>query len=198
MEIFKFIIVSFLLFTFNVAFAQNFEEAFKKKEVETAPIFPGCQEYKGNNQDLMKCLVKELHKLIGKNLNTDVPRTSTPKKILAVKAKFVINPMGEIEDVEAVKGDSELMAQVENAFYKVSSYLKDKNLKIEPARKKDGTAVSLSLTQDVKLRNPRYARDLIRYYNSIGYTPNEILSELRQESIFEYSEQQISRIIGRN
>ncbi|MBV7441902.1 energy transducer TonB [Weeksellaceae bacterium TAE3-ERU29] len=194
----RFIVMGLLLFIFNITLAQSFEEAFKKKEVETAPIFPGCQEYEGNNQDLMKCLVKELHKLIGKNLNTDFPWTSTPKKILAVKAKFVINPMGEIEDVEAVKGDSELMEQVENVFYKVSSYLKDKNLKIEPARKKDGTAVDLSLTQNIKLRNPGYARDLIRYYNSIGYTPNEIESELRRENIFKYNEQQISRIIERN
>ena len=138
-------------------------EAPKKEErtvtvtvnrVAQMAVYPGCEKYRGNKRELIKCFGEQLGDDILKYLDTEFPDVN--KETVGVRLEFHVDQNGYITNIDPKFGDEVFKPEAKRALEKTAEYLRRKGQVIEPARMDDGSKAILIFTQDVKLRNPNY------------------------------------------
>lgn len=120
--------------------------------VQDMAVYPGCEKYRGNKRELIKCFGQELQNDILRYLDTEFPNTD--KKQVAVQLEFHVTPEGYISNITPKRGDDVFKPQAKEALERAADYLKRKGKKIEPAKMADGTKATLIFNNSVVLQNP--------------------------------------------
>ncbi|MGI9525613.1 MAG: hypothetical protein ACR2MS_00720 [Weeksellaceae bacterium] len=115
-------------------------------------VYPGCEKFRGNKRELIKCFGQELQNDILRYLDTEFP--DTDKKQVAVQLEFHVTPEGYISNITPKRGDDVFKPQAKEALERAADYLKRKGRKIEPAKMADGTKATLIFNNSVVLQNP--------------------------------------------
>ncbi|MBV7441065.1 hypothetical protein KRX57_06495 [Weeksellaceae bacterium TAE3-ERU29] len=117
-------------------------------------VYPGCEKYKGNKRELIKCFGDKLGEDILRYLDTEFPDVN--KETVGVRLEFHVDQNGYITNINPKHGDDVFKPEAKRALEKTAEYLRRKGQVIEPAKMDDGSKAILIFNQDVKLRNPNY------------------------------------------
>ena len=159
-------------------------------------IYPGCEEFKGDKRNLVRCFAKKLDKDIEKYAKPKFPK-NVYKKRVGARVEFKINTNGEITNVDPKYGDVEFHPEAKRTIEKVAEQLKKNKQKIIPAKYDDGEDAILIYVHDIKLDNPNYnyVYDIVSTYKKGNRSVDEILDTLNNNSSNEYTEKDIREII---
>lgn len=122
--------------------------------VSEMAVYPGCEKYRGEKRELIKCFGEKLGGDIMKYLNTEFPDVN--KEAVSVRLEFHVDENGYITNINPKFGDDVFKPEAKRALEKTAEYLRRKGQIIEPAKMSNGDKVKLIFTQDVKLQNPNY------------------------------------------
>ena len=122
--------------------------------VKDMAIYPGCEKFRGNKRELIKCFGDELTKDILRYLDTEFPDVKKDK--VAVQLEFHVSTDGRIVDINPKAGDDVFKPEAKRALQKAADNLVSKGKKIEPATMADGTKAILIFQNNVILQNPDY------------------------------------------
>lgn len=136
----------------------------KKEERATEPVtvnrvaemavYPGCEKYKGDKRQLIKCFGDQLENDILRYLNTEFPDVN--KESVGVRLEFHVDKNGYITNIDPKYGDEVFKPEAKRALEKTAEYLRRKGKIIQPAKMADGSTAVLIFTRDVRLKNPNY------------------------------------------
>lgn len=122
--------------------------------VQNMAIYPGCEKYRGNKRELIKCFGKEFGEDILRFMDNEFP--DIDKEYVAVKVEFHVDKDGTIKNVNPKFGDDIFKPESKRAVEKAAAYLKRRNRLIEPATMADGSKATLIFSQRLTLKNPDY------------------------------------------
>lgn len=136
-------------------------------KVRDMAIYPGCEELKGDNKELILCFAEKLNDDFSRNFDMRFPTETMivkgkpverpiDREIISVLLEFHVNTEGEITDVTAKKGDAVIFSRAKYALKRVAKDLKKQGKKIIPAKMADGSDVTITMSLPVRLRNPKY------------------------------------------
>ena len=159
-------------------------------------IYPGCEEFKGDKRNLVRCFAKKLDKDIEKYAKPKFPK-NIYKKYVGARVEFNINTNGEIISVKPRHGDVEFRAEAKRVIEKVAERLKKNKQKIIPAKYDDGDDAILIFTHSIKLDNPNYnyVYDIVSAYKKENRSINEILDTLNSGDFKKYTKKDVEEII---
>ncbi|MBV7440111.1 hypothetical protein KRX57_01620 [Weeksellaceae bacterium TAE3-ERU29] len=92
-------------------------------------IYPGCEEFKGDKRNLVRCFKRKLDADIEKYTKLKFPK-NVYKKHVGVRVEFKINTNGEIINVNPKFGDKEFYAEAKYAIEKVAKQSKNNPCKV--------------------------------------------------------------------
>ena len=138
-------------------------------KVTKMAVYPGCEEFKGSNRELIMCFAEKLNNDFFKFFDMKFPTETVmvkgkkierfiDKETVSVILEFHLDTKGEITGITAKKGDEIIFSKAESALKKVAEDLKQQGKKITPVKMTDGSDVSIIMTLPVRLRNPDYPK----------------------------------------
>ncbi len=68
--------------------------------IENAPIYPGCEKYKAN-EERKKCMSQKINKLVSRKFNTDIASEYGLSGVQKIHTQFTIDKNGNVVDVKA-------------------------------------------------------------------------------------------------
>lgn len=122
------------------------------RDVTHMAVFPGCERFTGNKENLQKCLSEQLQKELVGQLS-DFESTAHRQGIdeAVAKVQFIIDKSGKIVEIKPLNGgNAELSKDARNALERISKRMVQKGKYIQPAKFNDGTPVNLMFTIPVK------------------------------------------------
>lgn len=122
--------------------------------VKNMAVYPGCEKYRGDKRQLVRCFGEQLSKDMISNMYTKFPNVD--KEIVKVKLEFLVNTDGEIIDINAVNGDDIFKPQAKKALEKAAENLIRQGKKIEPATMENESKAILIFQTTLMLQNPNY------------------------------------------
>ncbi|MXV37512.1 hypothetical protein GO491_02295 [Flavobacteriaceae bacterium Ap0902] len=131
---------------------ERVKEPVTVNRVADMAVYPGCEKFRGNKRELIKCFGQELQGDILRYLDTEYP--DTDKSQVAVQLEFHVTPDGYITNIVPKRGDDVFKPQAKEALERAADYLRRKGRKIEPAKMADGTNATLIFNNSVVLQNP--------------------------------------------
>ena len=69
--------------------------------VQNVPVFPGCEKYEGNNEDLFECMSNKIGKIVNRKFDTDLANDYGLSGIQRIYVQFKIDKQGNVTDIKA-------------------------------------------------------------------------------------------------
>ena len=133
----------------------NESEPVTIDKVKNMAIYPGCEEFKRNNRDLIMCFGEKLNNDFLKYLDITF-LLDDDREIISAILEFHVDTKGEITAVTAKKGDEIIFSSAEYALKRVAEVLKEQGRKIIPTKIADGSDTTLIMNLPIMVRNPKY------------------------------------------
>jgi len=77
------------------------EVILPSEKVESLPVFPGCEKYRGQRQKLKRCLERRLYRFIRQRFDTDILSEYDFPGRVAVYVQFTVDKQGHITQIKA-------------------------------------------------------------------------------------------------
>ncbi len=101
--------------TFTDLVDEPTEASVPFERVEVVPIYPGCENKRGNEAK-KKCMSEKLTKLIQKKFNTDIAGDLGLSGIQKIQTQFTIDKLGNITDIKTRSPYSQLEKEVKRVI----------------------------------------------------------------------------------
>ena len=192
--------LKFSLFIFLLFITANAQEKQTPQTIDVKmAIYPGCEEYKGNQESLIKCFKENFTKDLFRYLDTESPYRMNskdnkdirePKDSLTAKLQLEVDKNGYITNITSAENNSDFKKRIEQALISVKENLIENRKMIEPA-KLDNSSAKLKFNQTITLKNPNYDNeDWIYYFYKKGYSVDKVYSELKNKG-FNFTKKEI-------
>ena len=76
--------------------------------VESPPVFPGCEKYKGDKDKLKACMSRKIERFIRRHFDRSIGEDIGATGIVKVSAQFVVDENGNVVDIETRSSYKEL------------------------------------------------------------------------------------------
>lgn len=167
----KKLLIAFLTFGSFAVFAQEQKAGtVAVNRVDQMAVYPGCEEFTGDKQQLINCFGQRISKDVIEFLDTEYPVTAETidKNRVAAKIEFEIDTDGNIVNITSTHGDKAFENQAVDAFIKLASKMKSENIHIIPAKMENDQAVKLVFTNSVAIQNPMDEKEKVEARKKLG------------------------------
>ncbi len=90
-------------------------------EVEQVPIYPGCEKYIKDNEDLRKCMSDKINKLVRKKFNGGIASEYGLSGVQRIYVEFQVDKQGEVKDIQTRAPHPKLEEEAKRVVDKIPS-----------------------------------------------------------------------------
>ncbi len=81
---------------------ENYQITIPFSKIEQVPVFPGCEKYQNDNDQLRKCMNEKIHQWVSRKFNTGLAEDmGLSGEKVRIFTQFTIDTQGNIVDVKA-------------------------------------------------------------------------------------------------
>lgn len=131
---------------------------YTARQVRDMAIYPGCERFAGNKNELQRCMSQKLQEVLGDELQSFIDQmASRGESSAGARASFVIDHKGQITQIKVdpapgPRVNTDLAKETESALKRINDRLNRRGRGIQPAKLEDGSEVNLRFQLPVQFR----------------------------------------------